>query len=611
MSKALGQWMVMLALFCAGLALAASPSSGASLETSPLTGPESKRLNIVLILADDLGFTDLGSYGSEIRTPTLDNLAAEGVRFTNFHSAANCAPARAMLLTGVDNQLAGVPNIPEMLTPEQLSRLDSGGTLGDNVVTVATLLEGAGYRTYMSGKWHLGMAPEKRPSARGFQRTVAMMDSGADHWEQRPYLPLYDQANWYADGERLDLPEDFYSSEFLVDALMDFIVSDSDQQSPFFAYLPFMAVHMPVQAPRSFVTPYLDTYAGGWDELRESRRKRAAALGVIPKDSPMVRMSTTADWGALDEEAQAYETKRMAVYAGMVEAMDWHLGRLIQFLKERDEYANTVFIFTSDNGTEASGPENPRVFPHNVGPRRMGYRLDYESLGEKGSFSSLSPSFASASASPLAFYKFYAGEGGMRVPLIIAGDAISNNQSIIRAFSWVTDITPTILSFAGVEPPGPRYGGRAIEAVTGRSLRPLLAGEVTSVYGETDTVGYELAGNGALFQGDYKLVVNQPPVGDGQWRLFNITKDPGEVIDLAAADPARYQRMLGRYQEYMAANGVMTYPEGYSPLGQVLDRALRKELGKPLLALLVTLLVLLPFWVASRLTNSHGPKSER
>jgi len=611
MSKALGQWMVLLALFCAGLALAASPSSGASLETSPLTGPESKRLNIVLILADDLGFTDLGSYGSEIRTPTLDNLAAEGVRFTNFHSAANCAPARAMLLTGVDNQLAGVPNIPEMLTPEQLSRLDSGGTLGDNVVTVATLLEGAGYRTYMSGKWHLGMAPEKRPSARGFQRTVAMMDSGADHWEQRPYLPLYDQANWYADGERLDLPEDFYSSEFLVDALMDFIVSDSDQQSPFFAYLPFMAVHMPVQAPRSFVTPYLDTYAGGWDELRESRRKRAAALGVIPKDSPMVRMSTTADWSALDEEAQAYETKRMAVYAGMVEAMDWHLGRLIQFLKERDEYANTVFIFTSDNGTEASGPENPRVFPHNVGPRRMGYRLDYESLGEKGSFSSLSPSFASASASPLAFYKFYAGEGGMRVPLIIAGDAISNNQSIIRAFSWVTDITPTILSFAGVEPPGPRYGGRAIEAVTGRSLRPLLAGEVTSVYGETDTVGYELAGNGALFQGDYKLVVNQPPVGDGQWRLFNITKDPGEVIDLAAADPARYQRMLGRYQEYMAANGVMAYPEGYSPLGQVLDRALRKELGKPLLALLVTLLVLLPFWVASRLTNSHGQKSER
>ena len=601
----------MLALFCAGLALAASPSSGASLETSPLTGPESKRLNIVLILADDLGFTDLGSYGSEIRTPTLDNLAAEGVRFTNFHSAANCAPARAMLLTGVDNQLAGVPNIPEMLTPEQLSRLDSGGTLGDNVVTVATLLEGAGYRTYMSGKWHLGMAPEKRPSARGFQRTVAMMDSGADHWEQRPYLPLYDQANWYADGERLDLPEDFYSSEFLVDALMDFIVSDSDQQSPFFAYLPFMAVHMPVQAPRSFVTPYLDTYAGGWDELRESRRKRAAALGVIPKDSPMVRMSTTADWNALDEEAQAYETKRMAVYAGMVEAMDWHLGRLIQFLKERDEYANTVFIFTSDNGTEASGPENPRVFPHNVGPRRMGYRLDYESLGEKGSFSSLSPSFASASASPLAFYKFYAGEGGMRVPLIIAGDAISNNQSIIRAFSWVTDITPTILSFAGVEPPGPRYGGRAIEAVTGRSLRPLLAGEVTSVYGETDTVGYELAGNGALFQGDYKLVLNQPPVGDGQWRLFNITKDPGEVIDLAAAHPARYQRMLGRYQEYMAAKGVMTYPEGYSPLGQVLDRALRKELGKPLLALLVTLLVLLPFWVASRLTNSHGPKSER
>ena len=611
MSKALGQWMVMLAFFCAGLAIAASPNIEALLETSPPAGAEIKQPNIVLILADDLGFTDLGSYGSEIRTPTLDNLAAEGVRFSNFHTAANCAPARAMLLTGVDNQLAGVPNIPEMLTSAQLSALDSGGALGNNVVTVATLLEEAGYRTYMAGKWHLGMAPEKRPSARGFQRTVAMMDSGADHWEQRPYMPLYDQANWFADGERFDLPEDFYSSEFLVDALMDFIVSDSNQQSPFFAYLPFMAVHMPVQAPRSFVTPYLDTYTGGWDELRQSRRERAATLGVIPKDSPMVRMSTTADWGALDEEAQAYEAKRMAVYAGMVEAMDWHLGRLIQFLKERGEYANTIFIFTSDNGTEASGPENPRVFPHNVGPRRMGYRLDYESLGEKGSFSSLSPSFASASASPLAFYKFYAGEGGMRVPLIIAGNGISNEQPIVRAFSWVTDITPTILSFAGVEPAGSRFGGREVEAVTGRSLQPVIAGEVSSVYGDADTVGYELAGNGALFQGDYKLVVNQPPVGDGRWRLFNLTEDPGEVIDLAAADPARYQRMLGGYQEYMAAHGVMTYPKGYSPLGQVLDRALRKELGKPLLVLLVTLLVLLPFWVASRLTHSSSPKSER
>jgi hypothetical protein len=147
--------------------------------------------------------------------------------------------------------------------------------------------------------------------------------------------------------------------------------------------------------------------------------------------------------------------------------------------------------------------------------------------------------------------------------------------------------------------------------VTGRSLRPVIAGEVSSVYGDADTVGYELAGNGALFQGGYKLVVNQPPVGDGRWRLFNLTEDPGEVIDLAAADPARYQRMLGGYQEYMAVHGVMTYPKGYSPLGQVLDRALRKELGKPLLALLVTLLVLLPFWVASRLNHSSSPKSER
>ncbi len=173
------------------------------------------RPNIVFILADDLGYTDIAPYGSEVSTPTLSALAEQGVRFTNYHTAANCAPARAMLLTGVDSHACGCFEYSRTTGARATSTASISGELGDNVVTVATLLEGAGYHTYMAGKWHLGASPEKRPSRRGFERTVALMDSGADNWEQRPYMPLYDRANWFADGERLTLPEDFYSSRFL------------------------------------------------------------------------------------------------------------------------------------------------------------------------------------------------------------------------------------------------------------------------------------------------------------------------------------------------------------------------------------------------------------
>ena len=588
---------------CCFLFLLAQPVFSFGSEIDFLGEPDDQvasKPNIVLILADDLGFSDLGSYGSEIRTPTLDHLAAQGVRFTNYHTAANCAPARAMLLTGVDSHLAGVPNIPEMLSPSQRMKMPGAGSLSDNVVTVASLLEQAGYRTYMSGKWHLGMEPDKRPIAQGFQRTVAMMDSGADHWEQRPYIPLYDQANWFSNGERLELPEDFYSSEFLVDKLMEFIDNDSEQKAPFFAYLPLMAVHLPLQAPQDHIEHYADTYRNGWDALRQARRQAAESLGIIPANTPMVRMPTTLDWEDLDDETQRYEAKRMAVYAGMVEAMDANIGRLIDFLRHRGDYANTIFIFTSDNGAESTGPVDPQSFLQSYLAGRMGYSVNEESLGLKGSFGSLSPSFASAAVSPLAFYKFYVGEGGMRVPLVVAGEKVPLKQQINNSFAWVTDIAPTILGFAGVSAPGSRFGGRSVEPMKGRSLEPVVMGRASAIHRHDEAVGYELAGHAALFQGDYKLVKNQGPVGDGRWRLFNIVTDPGEVINLANAEPLRFQRMLGAYLDYEAANQVFRYPPGYSALGQVYANALRQELGSGPIALLLTGVLLLPFLVAYR-----------
>ncbi|MEH6604849.1 MAG: arylsulfatase [Pseudomonadales bacterium] len=586
-----------------------------SVASAGIFAAESVRPNIVFILADDLGYTDIAPYGSEVNTPSLSALAEQGLRFTNYHTAANCAPARAMLLTGVDSHLAGVPNIPEMLAPQQRVHANYQGVLGDDVVTVATLLEDAGYHTYMAGKWHLGMDPDKRPSRRGFQRTMAMMDSGADNWEQRPYLALYDQANWFADGERFTLPEDFYSSRFLVDKMIEFIDSnlqdDNLQDSkPFFAYLPFMAVHSPVQAPQKYIDRYMEFYHSGWDALRQQRKERAEALGIVPENTPMVRMKTTDKWDTLSEDDKRYQAKRMAVYAGMIEAMDFHIGRLVEFLKQRGQYDNTIFIFTSDNGSEASGPADPRDFPKRLTPENLGYNLDYDNLGLKGSYSTIGPSFASASASPLAYYKFYAGEGGMRVPLIIAGKPVASQSSLTRAFAWATDISPTILSLTGVSQPAQRYAGRPVQRITGRDLSPLLSGSAERVYGPDDAVGYELTDHGVLFQGDYKLVINQPPRGDGQWRLFNIVTDPGETDDLSASQALRFQRMLSAYEQYRRDNKVVPVPPGYSPIKQVFFNILLQYKDATLVFLL-TLLLLLPFYVAYRMKSrmKRKPKS--
>jgi len=566
--------------------------------TQPAAGQP--RPNIVLILADDLGFTDTAPYGSEIDTPTIATLADQGVRFTNYHTAASCAPSRAMLLTGVDSHRAGVPNIPEMLPPEHSQHAHYQGTLGRNVVTVATLLQDAGYHTYIAGKWHLGMTPDLLPSRRGFERTIVLADSGADNWEQKPYLPIYDKANWFADGKETELPEDFYSSRFLIDRTIEFIDSNADDGRPFFAYVPFQAVHIPVQAPQEFIDRYMGVYDEGWDRLRYERRLRAARLGIIPEGAGMVAMATTGDWFALSPEEKRYQAKRMAVYAAMVEAMDFHMGRLIEHLKRKGLYENTIVIFTSDNGSEASGPADPEARILRFALGRRGYSTEYDTLGLKGSFNSIGASFASAAASPLAYYKFYTGEGGLRVPLIIAGTPLRSARSMTHVFSWVTDIAPTILELTGTKPPGERYGGRVVEPMIGHSLVPLLEGRVDRVHGEGEIVGYELGGNAALYEGDYKIVMNRGPAGNGEWHLYDIANDPGETTDLAGTLPDRLQQMLSHYHDYAKSNGVLPVPQGFDAQRQVAINGLRNRARPGILVGILLALTLLPFYLFSR-----------
>ena len=227
----------------------------------------------------------------------------------------------------------------------------------------------------------------------------------------------------------------------------------------------------------------------------------------------------------------------MAVYAGMIEAMDANIARLVAYLESQGQLDNTIFIFTSDNGAEGSGAQDPAEFPSSSIASSLGYNTEYETLGLKGSYNSINPGFTSAAVSPLSYYKFYAGEGGLRVPLIIAGRPLSAPMAQTEAFAWATDVAATILSFAGVDQPDGRFAGKPVLPISGKDLGPIVRGEVERVYQEGDTVGYELTGHAALFQGDFKIVRNLPPLGDGEWRLHNIVEDPGEARDLKANLP--------------------------------------------------------------------------
>ena len=428
---------------------------------SSLTTASEAKPNIIVILADDLGYSDIASYGSEISTPNLDQLAQEGLRFSQYYTSASCAPTRAMLLTGVDSHRAGVANISEALTPAQSHSPFYRGTLNDNVITIARLLKDAGYHTNMTGKWHLGYEnPSLMPSNRGFEQTVMMPFSGGDNWTQQPYIPHYQKTLWFENGNEITLPENFYSSKFIVDKAIKQIENHRSDEQPFFSYLAFQAVHIPVQAPKEYTDKYLNTYQFGWSKLRAKREQAVKDLGLIRNDAPIKTMTTTLDWEALTAKEKRFNSKRMAVYAGMVDAMDFHIGRLIEYLKAIDEYDNTVIIFTSDNGPEPSDPStaNSVLFPM-IREYILGYNNDYETLGERHSFNTIGASFASAAASPLGHYKFHSGEGGMRVPMIISGPILAEQLQgqISHSKAFVKDLAPTILTIAGTHHPGVKY----------------------------------------------------------------------------------------------------------------------------------------------------------
>jgi arylsulfatase/uncharacterized sulfatase len=520
--------------------------------------------NIVLILIDDSGLMDLGAFGGEARTPNIDKLASNGLMFTNMHASPVCAPSRAMLLTGTDSHLCGVANLPEFLDEEYQTKPGYEGVLNGRVQTIATRLKEANYNTYMTGKWHLGHDEKTLPSSRGFDRTFILGGSGASNYDSHGYLPMKPKAHWYADGKEVELPEDFYSSKTYIDKTIEFHEVEQKKNNPFFSYIAFQAIHAPIQAPKEFVDYYKEIYKEGWNKLRQKRFEKAKQLGFIPKNAQFSDVFPQfKKWEELSEQEKKAHSTNMAVTAGMLEAMDYHIGRYIAYLTQKGLIENTIFIVTSDNGPDGADYTQGLIWA-----KRNGYHTDFDKNGGKGFFGFIGPEFANAVSSPFSYFKYYTGEGGLRVPLILSGKNIPKNQRT-NAFSFFTDIAPTIYDLVGIS----TTANKGYAPITGKSMFPHINNPSVPVYAANEGVGLEAAASSAYFLNGYKIVKNNIPLGDTKWHLYNLENDPSELNDLAQQESERLQKMLAAYEAYTKNVGVLEMPEGYSAQGTVAKKS--------------------------------------
>jgi arylsulfatase A-like enzyme len=520
-----------------------------------------KRPNFLVIVADDLGFSDLGAFGGEIATPNLDALAKDGLRFTGFHTAPACSPTRAMLLTGTDHHIAGLGTLDEVASRAQRGKPGYEGYLNDRVVTVTELLREAGYRTFMSGKWHLGMTLATSPHARGFDRSFALLPGAANHYASSPKagtgFPRQDTI-YTEDDAFVGLPDDFYTSDGFTDRLIAYLDERPKDDKPFFAYLAFSAPHWPLQAPDALIAKYRGRYDTGPDALRAERLRRLIALGLCPPDIvPHPVVAKSKPWDAMTPDERAVSARTMEVYAAMVERIDWNIGRLVDRLKRSGELDDTVILFLSDNGAEGALIEAVPVF----GPRLMEfiathYDNSLDNIGRPNSYVWYGPRWAQAATALSRLYKTHTAEGGIRVVAFLTYPRFAR-RGISHDFTTAMDVAPTLLTLAGVEHPGTSWRGRDIVGMRGRSLVPYLQGHADVVHTEETATGWELFGRCAIRRGDWKALLIPPPDGPGQWQLYDLARDPGETNDLALAEPARLAALVDDWNDYVRDTGVL------------------------------------------------------
>lgn len=510
--------------------------------------------NFLIIVADDLGFSDLGSFGGEIDTPSLDRLAGNGVKLTGFYTAPTCSPTRSMLLSGVDSHLAGLGNMAELMTDEQRGRPGYEGYLNFQVAALPELLRDAGYHTYMAGKWHLGKSAETGPAARGFEESFAVLEGASSHFDdRRGALSVETELTYVDNGKNASIPKGFYSSAYYTDKLISYIDENLEDGKPFFAYAAYTAPHWPLQAPDKDLKKYQGRYDQGYEPVRKARLARMKQLGIIaPGVEKNLLMHRLPDWETLSQKQRQIEARRMEVYAAMVDSLDQHIGRLIDYLEQKGELDNTFVLFISDNGADGGDPhgiaDNARWIPQN-------FNNSLANMGKKGSFVHYGPQWAQVSATPFSHYKTSTREGGIRVPGIIHYPPLLKSGSINHAIFSVMDVVPTLLELAHSSHPEKQYKGQTVIQLQGNSMLGVLRDGKRS---EERLLGWELFGRKAVRFGDWKAVMQDEPYGNGGWQLYNLALDPTEKMDLSVANHEIMKHMLGYWSSYEKQNGVIS-----------------------------------------------------
>ncbi|OTG69210.1 arylsulfatase [Acinetobacter sp. ANC 4470] len=523
---------------------------------------EQQKPNVLFIMADDLGYSDLGAFGGEIHTPNLDALTNEGRILTDYHTAPTCSPTRSQLLSGTDHHQAGIGAMAE-LTPAHLKGQPGyEGYLNNHSLSLAEVLHDNGYRTYISGKWHLGLTPETNAKARGFDHSFTLLQGFDLHYKQAP-TGYKRNATYTEDGQEVPitkLPDDYFSTNYYTDKLLQYLDSGKDSKQPFFAYAAYTAPHWPIQAPKAFSDRYKGVYDVGYDTIREARLAKQKQLGIIPNNFsaaiPIDSQNAPAKlgkWNELTTEQKAIEARKMEIYAGMVENLDYNIGRIIQHLKVSGQYENTLIFFVSDNGAEGSaGSANSEAQVDN----------SLTGLGTENSYTFIGPRWAEVSSTPFHLWKGTAGEGATTAPAIVKFPNQKGSESKYHGFASVLDVLPTVLEYANIAVPKDQYKGRQINNPIGYSWKSTLENKSKTIRPIDFSFADELHGSKYAKQGDWKIALQaNANLGTSKWELYNIKDDRGERNNLADVYPDQVGKLIEVYNKYTQQNGVLEYKQ--------------------------------------------------